>query len=211
MQISALKLKHGRVQVFVDEKYVFSCTQNFVVKHMLYVDKQYSVEKLAEVVVDAQRSIVEYKLAEYATGGLYSKKELAQKVNKYSQKRFEFIFNEHEMLDALNRLENSRLYDEIFIIKALINTYTARKKSKMYIKNKLLAKGFSKQSIESFLEETKPEEFRENLRSILEKKLPTLTSKTQNTFELRQKLTQFASGKGFQYKDIKDILDQILR
>jgi regulatory protein len=210
MKITSLQLKNNRVQVFVDEKYAFSCTQNFVVKRMLYSDKEVSVEELAELMVEAQRSIVEYKLAEYATRGLYSRRELSQKVDKYSQKRFGFVFEEDDMNAALKRLEDARLYDENMVVKALINAYTSRKKSRNYILSKLLSKGFGKKLVESFLEESNPQDFTENLKTILERKLPSIEKKAKDKFELKQKLIQFASGKGFQYKDIKTVLDELL-
>jgi regulatory protein len=211
MQISSLVLKNNRVQVFVDEQYVFSCTQNFVVKKTLYTGLELTNEELALLIVEAQRSIIEYKLVEYATGGLYAKRELAQKANRYAQKRFGFTLDPDEMTAALKKLEELRIYDETYVIKTLINAYTNRSKSQNYIKSKLMTKGFDKKTIEEFMEYTNPNDFKVNLKNLLEKKRDIISPKVKDKFELKQKLIQFAGNKGFQYKDIKEVLEELLQ
>jgi hypothetical protein len=46
MVISSLLYKNERVQVFVDNKYSFSCTTDFVLENRLFKDKEISEEQL---------------------------------------------------------------------------------------------------------------------------------------------------------------------
>jgi regulatory protein len=210
MKITSLFLKNNRVQVFVDGEYVFSCTQNFVVQNRLYTDLEVTPESLADLMVRAQISIVEYKLAEYAARARYSRQELQRKVNRYSQKRFGFVLDQDAMNTSIEKLKSAYLFDEEAIIKSWVNNLLDRSKSKNFIQSKLIGKGFEKKAVEAALQAVKSEDFDENLKTLLEKKRVSIEGKVKDRFELKQKLIKFAQAKGFQYAAIKNVLNEIL-
>ncbi len=210
MEITSLLLKHNRVQVFVDEQYSFSCTPNFVVKNLLFSGRKVDNNELATLIVNAQFGIVEYKLVEYAARGSYSKRELERKVNNYSQKKFEFVLDQQDMEKAFQKLEAALLYNSQSIIKSWINLYISRSKSKNYIRSKLIQKGFDKQEVDEILNTSSTQKFDENLKTLIEKKIETLRPKAKNEYDLKQKLIKFALGKGFGYKEVKELLAEML-
>jgi regulatory protein len=181
-----------------------------VVKKLLFSGRELDNLELAKLINEAQRSIVEYKLAEYASRGTYSKKELQRKVNNYSKKKFDFVLEQQAMEKAFAKLESELLYDSKSIVTSWINLYISRAKSKNYIRSKLISKGFEKNEIDETLNSSNTQKFDENLKSQLEKKIKILRPKAKNEYDLKQKLIKFALGKGFGYKEVKEILGEMI-
>ena len=211
MKITSLFAKNSRIQVFVDEEYIFSCTENFVIKNGLYKDKEVTVEVLEELKNGAQYSILEYKLMDYVSRGYYSKKELRLKVIRYCQKRFEFTPNDEFFDEIFKKLESLQLYSSLYSAKMLTQNYISRSKGKNYISSKLYSKGFDKSDIEESLSPIKEENLDRNLKGVLQRKLKTLDEKKfKNKFEIKQKLLKFGVGRGFSYGQAKKAVDEIL-
>lgn len=210
MKITLILRKNNRVQIFIDEEYSFSCTENFVIENRLYKDLELSSEELDILKSSAQYSIVELKMFEYATRGLYSKKELKQKTTKYCQKRFSFIPNDEFFEKVIKKLERLRIYNSKVSIKYLTQKYIAQSKGKRFIFSKLLSKGFEKEEIEEELESIKTGNIEDKLQKLLEKKLKTLLkSHKGNDFALQQKLYKFGISRGYAYGEIKDVVDSL--
>lgn len=209
MQITSLTLKNNRVQVFVDDRYAFSCTQNFVVEHRLYREMVVD-DTFEELKYKAQLSIVEYKMIEYAMRARYSLKELQQKTTNYSKKRFDFTPNEEQFDKSFKKLVSLHLYNEETIIANWIKNYISKKKSKRFISGKLYLKGFNKDMINEQLDEINEKPFQNNLEILIQKKKNSLESKDLNIHELRQKLTSFAVSKGYDYTLTKQIINKLL-
>jgi SOS response regulatory protein OraA/RecX len=211
MKITGLKLKNGRVQVFIDEEYVFSCSQNFVVDNMLFREREISEEEFIELREKALQSIIEFKLIEYATKNRYSLSELRRKVNTYSLKKFKIPVSDNIFDTGVEKLKRAYLYDNDRIIRNWIEVYISRSKSLNHIKNKLIQKGFLKEDIQNILSTYESSEtIKDNLRNLLEKKFNSLKQKDLPLFELKQKLTHFAISKGFPYQKIKEFIQEML-
>lgn len=212
MKITSLILKNGRVQVFVDDEYVFSCTQNFVVSNELHRDQELSREEFEILRGDAQYSIVEFKLFEYAARKANSPRELRDKVNRYCKKRFGFRPEETFFIKAFKKLDRIHLYSSKDAARNLTRKYIDFSKSRKFIFSKLVSKGFDKQEVLGVLdEEIKEDVVEDNLRRLLERKFNSLNKdKFKNDFELKQKLFQFGASKGFDFKVIKTIVDELV-
>lgn len=206
MKITSLFLKNNRIQVFIDEKYFFSCTQNFMVQEKLYIGLELSQEELDKLKRKAEQSILEYKMIEYATRSRYSAKELARKVDNYAFKKFGFVVDEKIMQDFIKKLASLHLYNSKELTRRWIENYIFKKKSKTYIRAKLLAKGFDKSEIEEELNKVKDEPFADNLQTLIEKKKIELERKKLDKFEIKRKLIEFGLRKGYEYGEIKKVI-----
>jgi regulatory protein len=211
MKITSLILKNNRVQIFIDDKYAFSATQNFVVDHRLFRDLELSETEFEEIKRKAQYSIVQYKLFEYASRLSHSPRELTQKVEKYCQKRFEFSPDEEFFKQAFKRLDELHLYDIKVVINILTQRYIARSKGKNYIYSKLLSKGFAKADFDEALKSLDSKKLDEKLERLLEKKYNALSKKEfKDKFALKQKLYQFGMSKGYGFAEIKSVVEKLV-
>ncbi len=210
MEITELLLKNNRVQVSVDGSYAFSCTQNFIVKNTIYVGKHVEFDEMEDLKIRAQKSILEYKVTEYASRNRYSPRELERKINIYAQKRYKTQIDHGSFLEILGKLQTSLLYDEKSIVQNWISNYLSRKKSRRYITSQLMGKGFNRQFIVEGLSQIRESTVEKNLRTLLERKKESIKLKTDNKYELRQKLIKFSLSKGFTYKETNEVLGEIL-
>lgn len=72
-------------------------------------------------------------------------------------------------------------------------------------------RGFDKSEIKEILEEYKASVYENKLQRLLEKKLANLKQKDLvDTYKTKQKLTQYAIGKGYTYTQIKEVLTHLL-
>lgn len=193
MTITSLISKNSRVQVFIDGKYSFSCTVNFVVNERLFVDKQIdSSEDLFLLKQRAIRSIAKHKLEEYASRAIYSKSELRVKLNRYLEKKFNVTIDTKEFDNFFKHLLNLHLFDESRIISNHINILTNRKKGRGFIKSKLSYKGFTKEEVENQLNLKDQNNYEDQLKSFISHKIKLLKPKSKSIFDLKQKVIKSA-------------------
>lgn len=212
MKITSLVLKHSRVQIFIDEQYAFSCTQNFVVDNRLYKDLELDEKEVEALRKSAQYSVVEFKLFEYAMRGRYSERELRRKVTRYCFNKFEFKPEEDFFQKAIGKAIRLHLFDPLQSVRNLTQLYLGRAKSKSYIRSQLLSKGFSKSDIESIVDAVDVVRLQNNLKIILEKKYNSLIRNDKlDSYTLKQKLIQYGASKGYPFKDVKDTVLEILK
>jgi SOS response regulatory protein OraA/RecX len=211
MKITSLINKNYRVQIFIDEKYSFSSSINFVIENQLHVDKDLNDEELDRLKSLAYQSILKQKLLEYITSGNYSKKELFRKVNNYSKRRYNLEPSQELFDKKFKEVVDSKIYNENTIIQSLINLYLAKSKGRNFIVQKLIQKGFSKQQFEEILGSFDNEDLNKKLKGFLEKKLPSLQKKAKDKYDLKSKLIKSAMDRGFDYREIKSEVEQILQ
>lgn len=205
-KITALIAKNNRVQVWVDEDYSFSCSENFVIKHSLYVGKEYDQNEFFQLKEAAIQDILRLKLFEYASKIRYSKKELFRKVNLYAKKRFNLEIDQKQFEESFNKIVESGIYNEKQIINNWIYVYLDRGKGKRYIESKLIFKGFQKDEIAPQLAKINQAQLNNRLKTFLEKKRELLKKKSKDEYDLRNRLIKAAMAKGYDYKDIKELL-----
>jgi regulatory protein len=129
------------------------------------------------------------------------------------------IFDVRKKLDAweiakdvqdkiIRRLQQEKFLDEERYCKAYVND-----KSKyahwgtFKIKYELKKKHVSEDLIRESLENLNPEESREQLRQLIDRKRKSVKGK--NEFEIRQKLIRFAVGRGFSLEEAEKVLSAI--
>lgn len=211
MKITALIEKNSRVQVFIDEKYSFSCSVNLVLENQLHVGFEISEEKRESLKKQAYESILKQKLIEYMMSGYYSRKELFRKINTYSKRRYNLESSEEVFKKKFEEIKKSRIYDEDIIILNLISLYLSKSKGRNFIVSKLLQKGFDKEKILEKIGKFEDKDLNLKLKSFLEKKFDSLERKSKDIYDLRQRLTKAAMSRGFDYKEIKGVVDNLTK
>jgi regulatory protein len=211
MKITLLVLKNNRVQVFIDEEYAFSCTPNFVAGNRLYKDLELNEQEFEALKKRAQYSIIEFKLFEYAMRGRNSEFELKTKVSQYCMRRFDFKPDDDFLNTAIEKAKKIRLYNSNTVINNLAQLYLSKSKSKRFIYSKLISKRFNKEEIVEAIESLNEDKLDENLKKILGRKYDSLSRTESDRYKLKQKLIQFALGRGYPYKEIKEVVGEIMK
>ena len=211
MKITSLIHKNSRVQVFIDEKYSFSCSVNFVIENQLHIGQILNDENLEKLRRLAYESIIKQKLVEYVYSGNYSKKELFRKINNYSKRRYNLEPESEIFEKKFKELIESRIYVEKTIISNLINLYLSKSKGKNFIIQKLIQKGFAKQDFGEILGEFDNKSLNKKLKGYIEKKFESVKNRAKDKYDLKQKLTTAAMSRGFDYKEIKVEVEKIIK
>lgn len=207
MKITSLIGKNNRVQIFIDENYSFSCTENFVIDNRLFKDKELDQNELEILKSDAQYSIVEMKMFEYASRGLYSQKELIQKTTKYCRNKFDFTPQDEFFKKVIAKLERLKVFNTKNSIRYLTQKYISQSKGKTFIFSKLISKGFDKSEIQEELNNLDIVNLEDKLEDLINKKFETLKkNQNLNKYELKQKVIKFALSRGYSYSEIKEKL-----
>jgi regulatory protein len=202
MVISSLLYKNERVQVFVDNKYSFSCTTDFVLENRLFKDKEISEEQLDILKNKAVEEALRIRLISYAYSKFSSKRELYDKLNTYSNKKFRKKVSKDDFSKYWKYIEEKGIYDEEKIVKALIKHYQEKKKGNRYIESLLLQKGYSKDIVKDLLKENIGEDPNETIKELIEKKLG---KGDKSDMKLKARVYRYVLSRGFDYEDISKV------
>jgi regulatory protein len=209
VNVTDLKEKNNRLQVFIDNEYAFSCTMSFAADHRLYIGRLIEKDEYEELFQASQKSILKLKLMEYAIRGKYSPRELTTKLQTYALKKYKSKLDPEFVPRELETLRQQHLYSENSSINNLVQHYVFKSKGRQYILSKLMSKGFNKHDIEKLLLNVQGEDFDKNLLRLLEKKKAGL--KETEPFKIKQKLIQYGIGRGYSFSDIQRILRENFR
>ncbi|GHT62141.1 hypothetical protein AGMMS50239_14670 [Bacteroidia bacterium] len=113
-----------------------------------------------------------------------------------------------EQNKIIRRLQQEKFLDESRYCRAFVNDKSKYAHWGVYkIKYALKKKQIPDELIREALENLDPEENREQLRQLIERKRKTVKGK--NEFEIRQKLMRFAVGRGFAMEEAEKVLSVI--
>jgi regulatory protein len=206
MVISSLLYKNERVQVFVDNKYSFSCTTDFVLENRLFKDKEISEEQLDILKNKEVEEALRIRLISYAYSKFSSRRELYDKLNTYSNKKFRKKVSKDDFSKYWKYIEEKGIYDEEKIVKALIKHYQEKKKGNRYIESLLLQKGYSKDIVKDLLKENIGEDPNETIKELIEKKLG---KGDKSDMKLKARVYRYVLSRGFDYEDISKVWKSI--
>lgn len=197
MKITAIKQQErlkGRYSVFADEKYAFSLSEGTLLDQKLHIGQEITKEQLAGYKkLSADNKAYGLTLA-YVARRMRSRWELTDyfRRKEYSEELGAEIMEKLERLGFVN--------DETFAKNWVENRRLLKPVSKRRLSQELRQKRIADDIIEQVLAEDETEEV-DTLRELVERK------RRQSKYQDNLKLMQYLAGQGFNYGDIKAVLE----
>ena len=105
--------------------------------------------------------------------------------------------------------ENEYIDDELFTKTFVEDKLNLSNWSKKKISYELFRKGISQNLIDIYLQDLDDVEY-ENAYELAEKKLPLWKDRSENSYELRNRIYRYLSGRGFSYDIVKKVSEDLL-
>ncbi len=207
--IEVQKKNPRRFNVFLDGVFAFGADEDLIVDHRLVVGKTFTTSDVEHLLFEAEIG----KLMERMYGLFNIRQRSEQEIRRYL-KNLSFkrkIKDQDEISESaiellINKLKQKRLINDKEFATAWVES-RSKKKGKIAIKLELIQKGIDKEIIEEALEKVVDEE--SVAQKALEKKMNIW--KNLPSLELKKKAYEFLMRRGFEYKVVKDIVENILR
>lgn len=206
--VTKLVKKNNYVQIFIDETYFCSVTEDTLAGYRLFVGK--SLDDSLQDTLQKQSNIDKLynKLLRLISTKLYSRKELIKQLKEYANK-FEIDYDESIIESLLTKVSGLELFNERKNMQTICTNYQNKNKGKNYISQKLFEKGFPKDIIKELITDIHTD--KSDIDALLEKKYQTLKKSEPDKRKIQEKLTRFGLGRGFSYDELKEPIKRILQ
>jgi len=198
MKITAIKQqvkRQDRYSVYVDEKYLFSFSQDELLNSGLKVGLEVSAQELAEL----QNTAVIDKAYDRALNLISHRPRSEGEMRDYLRRK---DLTDHVITTVVNRLtERGYLDDSDFARRWVATRRLLKSTSKRRLSQELRQKRVADDIIKSVLEDDETNEL-EVLRELIERK------RKQLKYQDNLKLMQYLSRQGFSYDDINTALNE---
>ncbi len=203
MQITKIVRKGGNVEIHLEDGSKFLVTDEFVLSKGLRKDDQIDDNFLNQLENENNYLLINNSALRLLSRRSHSKFELKVKLLK---KKFE----KERIQKVLSDLEDKGYLDDQKFAEELVSERLNRKKDGINkIRNSLYQKGVKKEIIESVLEsEIDENEMIDSAMKLAEKKI-NLLSNVEDTLKRKQKLISYLSNKGFNFDQIKVVLNRL--
>ncbi len=200
-KITRQKNNDQRYNIYINEKYTFAVDESTLIKFGLTKGKileQFDIDEIT----------YEDEIAKAFNRGLNFLSYQMRSEYEVKKKLLDAGFGEAVVLEAVRKLEKLGLLNDETYSKALLETKKkTAKKGPMAIKQDLIKKGISKETQEKVLNTFTYDEQLKLALSLAEKTAKANAKKTP--MQVKQKIQEFLSRKGYSFDIINEILDQI--
>lgn len=201
-KIEVQKRNKKRVNVYIDEEYAFSVGMEIVYKENLTKGLEVDEEKLSIIVKKENVSKCKETALRILDKSYKSEKELKEKLvqKEYDKYAIDQTLNFLHEYNLVNDEKYAKLY-----IKDRLRTQGRNK-----IKYSLIQKGINEEIISELLEESDKEEEKNIAYNLANKKYIQLQKREDDIYIIKNKLSRFLIGRGYDYSMIKDIINEIV-
>lgn len=199
-QITAIKpqvKRQGRYNIFIDGKYRLALSELGLVSAGIRVGQDLTSEEL-----DALEQTSSYaKAMERAQYFLSFRPRSRAEMLRYLTKKDYDV----ELIEKIiSELEGQKLIDdEAFAVAWVQSRNLVKHRSQRILRQELIQKGISRDIIDTALVDGDNNQERANLREITQKKM------NHSAYADRSKLMRYLASKGFNYSDIKSVLEEL--
>lgn len=200
--IEVQKRNKKRSNIFINEEYAFSLSNELVYKENLNINDIVDEEKL--LIISKEDSFLKCKESALR---IIEKSYKTEK--EISEKLIGKGFLEDEINKTINFLQeynfiNNKQYASMYI-KDRIKTAGSKK-----IRYSLLNKGIEEEIIDELLEKVQVNEEFEGAIKLGRKKYEQIKKKENNKYKIKNKLVTYLMGRGYNYSLIKDVINEII-
>ncbi len=209
--VESQKKNPKKFNVFLDGVFAFGADEDLVVGQRLVVGKAFTTSDVERLLFESEVGKLMERM--YALFNIRQRSE--QEVRRYL-KNLSFkrkIKDQEEISESaiellINKLKQKRLLSDAEFAKAWMES-RAKKYGVNRIKQELYKKGIDRQLIEEVISGERMENSEQVARKLLEKKLERWKSLTP--MELKKKAFDFLLRRGFEYSQVKSIIENILK
>ena len=201
-KITPQKKRKDRYALFQEQTFVIGVSQETLLKYGLHVGSTLSDNEFNQLKIEEGIVALRNQALRYLSRRAHSVKELRDKLKQkgYAVTSIETVLN--------GLIEKGFLDDAAFAGMFLREELRLKKSGPLLIKNKLLAKGISREQIEKVLAEGYDERMQyENCHALASKKLNTLQAFPEQ--KQREKLAGYLKQKGFTWDTCQGIFEEL--
>jgi len=201
-KVEVQKNNKNRVNVYVDDEYVFSCDADLVYKYDLKKQKSIQLEELKEIIADDNYIKAKNMALRYIERAYKTEKEMKDKlINKgYDEatiKRVISFLKEYNFID-------DRKYADMYIKAKQKNS------GKNKIKYDLLKRGINQSIVDSVTESLTSECEEDSARVLAEKKYKAIIKREVDRRKIYEKLLRFLVSKGYTWELSKSVIEKVI-
>lgn len=207
--------KGDRYSVYLDGDFSFSLNEDLVIERKLRVGTQLSGTDVEEMVfADVYKQLLN-KLALFLSYRMRSEKEIRDRIKRYIRlQKNKIPLNYTKLEDKLIfYLKDNKLIDDKGFAEEYVKQKLSSKKGygPNYISNALRQKGINRDVIDSQLKEFDSEQQIDKALVVAKRKIKQFEAKSSNVFELKQRLTRYLQGRGYNYDAINAVVDTLCK
>lgn len=202
-KIEIQKKNENRVNIWLNNEYAFACSKELVYTYNLAVEKLIEMDTLNSIVIEDNYIKCKNSALKIIERAYKSEKELFTKL-------IEKGYEEETILSAIEFLKKYSFIDDLAFTKMYIKD-KIKTQGKNKIKFALLKKGISEEIIKEELEEVDDLIQCSALVTLAERKFSTLQKNEKDSRKLYKKLADFLMRKGYEWEEIKSVLNKLLK
>lgn len=199
MKITAIKQqvkRTDRYSVYIDDKFSFALSETELLKQGLHNGQELTLDELESVKDDSVRDKARYQALGQLARRMRSEWELRDylKRKEYAPEIIDYVI---EWLREYGYVDDKKFADAWVANRRLLKATSTRR-----LRQELQQKRLSGDVIDEAIAEDETDE-RQVLRDLIERK------QKQTKYQDKLKLMQYLSRQGFNYDDIKSVLDEV--
>ncbi|MEI6462395.1 MAG: RecX family transcriptional regulator [bacterium] len=174
---------------------------DFVLENNLYKGKEVNKEELDSLSKKSELDILKSKLVEYVYSKPYSKRELFQKLDTYSRKKYKYPLDKDKFGNLFELISSKGYFNSEDNVSKWVTHYLEKNKGQRYIQQKLSQKGYNIKEINKAIESLENKENSgEVIIGLIEKKLGQITEIDE---KFKNKVFRYLLSQGFNYDTVK--------
>jgi regulatory protein len=202
-KIEVQKKNENRVNVWLNNEYAFSCSKELVYTFKLATEKIIEMDTLNDIIIEDNYIKCKNSALKIIERTYKSERELSDKL-------IEKGYDEKTIISVVEFLKKYSFIDDLTFTKMYIKD-KIKAQGKNKIKFALIKKGISEEFIKQQLDEIDDIIQGNTAMTLAERKYKTLQKNEKDSKKLYKKLADFLMRKGFQWEEIKSVLNKILK
>lgn len=200
-KIEQCKRNKERVNIYIDEEFVFAIYMELVYRFNLKVNEEVDKEKLTEIAKVENLSKCKDSALKTIERSYKTEKEIRDKLlNKE--------FDEETVEKTINFLKEYTFIDDLKFTKMYVKD-RIRTQGRNKIKYALIQKGVNKYLVDEVLEELDRNDEEERALLICEKKYLSICKREEDDFKIKNKLIRYMLGRGYEYEVARNVVSKI--
>ncbi len=200
-KIEQCKRNKERVNIYIDEEFVFAIYMELVYRFNLKVNEEVDKEKLTEIAKVENLSKCKDSALKTIERSYKTEKEIRDKLlNKE--------FDEETVEKTINFLKEYTFIDDLKFTKMYVKD-RIRTQGRNKIKYALIQKGVNKYLVDEVLQELDRNDEEERALLICEKKYLSICKREEDDFKIKNKLIRYMLGRGYEYEVARNVVSKI--
>ena len=200
-KIEQCKRNKERVNIYIDEEFVFAIYMELVYRFNLKVNEEVNKEKLIEIAKVENLSKCKDSALKTIERSYKTEKEIRDKLlNKE--------FDEETVEKTINFLKEYTFIDDLKFTKMYVKD-RIRTQGRNKIKYALIQKGVNKYLVDEVLEELDRNDEEDRALLICEKKYLSICKREEDDFKIKNKLIRYMLGRGYEYEVARNVVSKI--